>query len=237
MWKNALSVVVAVVIGLTVDRCTDGWFASPPNVDAIHAENDLHARERSSALPAGFTTPNSFAALIASLEALTGSDSIAFVGERDGGTPVPSRGVGFLAKSDTFAKALADTMTRLVQPKGLSVFAYASGAGLGPWYVVAMPTPEPYEAIEVVGTNGNSRPRTNEIIQWLRKLQVEQPFIVTHVGRDKFGGRFLTPLKDAGALAARFNDFCPDIVRQGARSVRNLEIEMRESRFLFCWWD
>ena len=43
--------------------------------------------------------------------------------------------------------------------------------------------------------------------------------------------------EDAGALARRFNDFCPDIVRQGTRSVRNLEIELRESQYLYCWWD
>ena len=65
----------------------------------------------------------------------------------------------------------------------------------------------------------------------------EQRFVVTGIGRDKVRGWFRGPVRDAASLARRFNDFCPDIVRQGTQSVGRLEVEIRESGCLFCWWD
>ena len=215
----------------------DGCFASAPNVEAIHAENALHARERAGVVPRDFVVPDSFPELLSALERLTGSAPTPFVGERDWQRPVPSPGFAFRTRSDTLAKALADTLTRLVLAKGLHTFAYTSGAGIGESYVVAMPTPDWYASIELVATNGGPSPTEKEIVGWLRALEHKQPFIITDIGRDHVGGRFLTALKDPRALARRFNDFCPDIVRQGTRSVKNLEIELRESQYLYCWWD
>jgi hypothetical protein len=215
----------------------DAFVGGGQSIESIHAENERHARERAEAIPPGFVTPGNFAELVAALRTLTNSDSIPFVGERDWEKSLPSRGVAFRVADEIRAKSIADTVTMLVRPNGLSVFEYASGAGLGPFFVVAMPTPDPYEAIEVVGTNGNGAHTTAEIVEWLRQLAAEQPFIVTHIGRGEIGGWFLGPLKDPAGIARRFYDFCPDIVRQGSGSVRNLEVEMRESRFLYCWWD
>ncbi|HEX5074334.1 MAG TPA: DUF4253 domain-containing protein [Gemmatimonadaceae bacterium] len=94
-----------------------------------------------------------------------------------------------------------------------------------------------YASIELVATTGNPSPSSKEIASWFRELEREQPFTITDIGRDHVGGRFVGALKDPRALARRFNDFCPDIVRQGTGSVRNLEIELRESQYLYCWWD
>jgi len=96
---------------------------------------------------------------------------------------------------------------------------------------------EDVDAIELVATTGNPSPSSKEIVSWFRTLDRDQPFTITDIGRDHVGGRFLSALKDPRALARRFNDFCPDIVRQGTGSVRNLEIELRESQYLYCWWD
>ena len=231
---TALSVAAVLAIWTFM---RDGCFEQAEDVDAIHAENALHARERAAAIPADFVVPDSFPELLAALERLTGSAPVPFVGERDWERPAPSAGFAFRTRSDTVAEALADTLTRLVLPKGFHTFAYASGAGIGPSYVVAMPTPDWYSSIELVATTGNPSPSSKEIVSWFRTLEREQPFTITDIGRDHVGGRFLTALKDARALARRFNDFCPDIVRQGTGSVRNLEIELRESQYLYCWWD
>jgi hypothetical protein len=232
--ETAVSVAAFLAIW-TVMR--DGCFERAEDVDAIHAENALHARERAAAIPPDFVVPDSFPELLTALERLTGSAPVPFVGERDWEAPVPSDGFAFRARSDTLAEALADTLTRLVRPKGFHTFSYASGAGIGPSYVVAMPTPDWYSSIELVATTGNPSPSSKEIVSWFRTLEREQPFTITDIGRDHVGGRFLGALKDPGALARRFNDFCPDIVTQGTRSVRNLEIELRESQYLYCWWD
>jgi hypothetical protein len=215
----------------------DGCSGRTEDVASIHTENAQHARERAEAIPNDFVVPDSFPELLAALERLTGSSPVPFVGERDWGSPVPSAGFAFRTRSDTLAEALADTLTRLVLAKGFHTFAYASGAGIGPSYVVAMPTPDWYGSIELVATTGNPSPSSKEIVSWFRKLEREQPFTITDIGRDHVGGRFLAALKDPRELARRFNDFCPDIVRQGTGSVRNLEIELRESQYLYCWWD
>ncbi len=215
----------------------DGCSGRTEDVASIRAENAQHARERAEAIPNDFVVPDSFPELLAALERLTGSSPVPFVVERDWGSPVPSAGFAFRTRSDTLAEALADTLTRLVLAKGFHAFAYASGAGIGPSYVVAMPTPDWYASIELVATTGNPSPSSKEITSWFRALEREQPFTITDIGRDHVGGRFFGALKDPAALARRFNDFCPDIVRQGTQSVRNLEIELRESRYLYCWWD
>jgi hypothetical protein len=238
MGKKLLNIAlyIATAFGVWI-FVRDGCFASGPNVDAIHAENELHARERAAAIPADFVVPDSFPQLLAALQQLTGSQPIPFVGERDGESPIPSAGFAFQTHSDTLAKALADTLTRLVRPKGFHTFAYNDQAGIGDPYVVAMPTPDWYASIELVATAGNPSPDSQEIVSWLRALESEQPFIVAGIGRDYIAGRFLTALKDPRELARRFNEFCPDIVNQGTGSVRNLEIELRESLYLYCWWD
>jgi len=215
----------------------DGCFADAPDVDAIHAENALHARERAAAIPADFVLPDSFPQLLAALQRLTGSAPVAFVGERDWASPIPSAGFAFQTRSDTLAEALADTLTRLVRAKGFHTFAYRGSAVIGASYVVAMPSPDWYASIELVATSGGPSPDSKEIVSWLRALEREQPFIITGIGRDYIAGRFLTALTDPRELARRFNSFCPDIVRQGTRSERNLEIELRESLYLYCWWD
>jgi len=238
MGRNFLNTVLSVGAVLAIwSFMRDGCFERTEDIGAIHAENAQHARERAAAIPADFAVPDSFPELLATLERLTGSAPVPFVGERDWGAPVPSAGFAFRTRSDTLAEALADTLTRLVLPKGFHTFSYASGAGIGPSYVVAMPTPDWYASIELVATTGNPSPSSKEIVTWFRALEREQPFTITDIGRDHVGGRFFGALKDAGALARRFNDFCPDIVRQGTRSVRNLEIELRESQYLYCWWD
>lgn len=237
MW-NKLFPFLGLLLALVVLRCSDEWFAREPDIAAIHAENAQHDRERAAALPADFVVPETFADMLIAIEKLTGSKPVPFVGERDGATPVPTPGFAFAMKDETRAKALADTASVLFHPKGFSLFAYNSGAGLGPSYVVAWPERQPFAAIERVGTTGGMMgPDPADVATWFRDLEKEQPFVISEIERDVVGGRFLTALRDPASLAKRFNDFCPDIVRQGTRSVHALEVELRESRHLYCWWD
>ena len=45
----------------------DGCFERAEDVDAIHAENALHARERAAAIPPDFVVPDSFPELLTAL--------------------------------------------------------------------------------------------------------------------------------------------------------------------------
>jgi len=60
---------------------------------------------------------------------------------------------------------------------------------------------------------------------------------IFHAESDTIELRLLTLPKNLRKFAEELYDFCPDIVTQGTRSVRNLEIELRESQYLYCWWD
>jgi hypothetical protein len=92
--------------------------------------------------------------------------------------------------------------------------------------------------MEAIGTSGGFlSPTAPRIVSWLNALDRDQPFIITGIGHDYVEGRFTTPLTDVHALAKRFYKFCPDIVRQGTKSVANLELEIGVSGMLYCWWD
>ena len=104
-----------------------------------------------------------------------------------------------------------------------------------------LPAPSKDERIDVVrrmGTDGNlTGPDNARIVEWLRALDREQPFELTGVGLDFVEARFTSELRDPDALARRVHAFCPDVVRQGTRTVAALAREIRETRTLYCWWD
>jgi hypothetical protein len=135
------------------------------------------------------------AAAVEVLRTVTGSAPEPFVGPRDDGPDVQTTGFSFEVKSDSLAHAIADTAAVLFRAKGFTLFVFGAGSiGVGPGTLVLTPDREPYRAIEAIGTSGGFIfPTTPRIVKSL--------------------------LKDVRALAKRFYSFCPDIVRQGTRSV------------------
>ena len=100
------------------------------------------------------------------------------------------------------------------------------------------PTADKGEAIAAMQTNGqNYGIGPSYIVEWLRKLDAEQPFILTGVGLDFVAGRFLSPVKGAAKLAKRMYDFCPDAVDQGHGSVEALADALKTSQEFGFWWD
>ncbi len=101
-----------------------------------------------------------------------------------------------------------------------------------------LPTTDKYEAIAAMGTNGcNCGIGTGYVLEWLRELEEEQPFVITSIRGDLLSGRFLTPIQDPEELAERMYEFCPDIVDQGCESVENLADSLKTSDNLYFWWD
>ena len=75
--ESALSIAAFLAIWTFM---RDGCSERTEDVDAIHAENAQHARERAAAIPNDFVVPVSFPELLAALERLTGSAPVPFVG-------------------------------------------------------------------------------------------------------------------------------------------------------------
>ncbi|MBE9229991.1 DUF4253 domain-containing protein [Phormidium sp. LEGE 05292] len=101
-----------------------------------------------------------------------------------------------------------------------------------------MPTTDKYDAIALHQTNGcNYGIGPGYVVQWLKDLDREQPFVLTCIARDTLAGRFLTTIKNPEELAERMYVFCSDIVDQGCGSVEILAEELASTHKLFFWWD
>jgi len=104
--------------------------------------------------------------------------------------------------------------------------------------VAVMPTADKYEVLRLMGTSaGNYGKGPAEITAWLRQLEPEQPFELTAIRDDALEGRFLTPVRDPDALAARMVAFCPEILTHGSRDIPALTAILREHGAIYFWWD
>ncbi len=103
--------------------------------------------------------------------------------------------------------------------------------------VVLLPTPDPLQAVQLIGTAGEGISNA-EIVSWLRALHDERPFRLLGVGASFVEGRFETQKHDEGRLdQAAFS--CPG--RASARGgveadgIRTLERLHHSSRFACTW--
>ncbi|MGE3807299.1 MAG: ankyrin repeat domain-containing protein [Gemmataceae bacterium] len=106
--------------------------------------------------------------------------------------------------------------------------------------MLLFPTDDKYAVIAACGTNANRHTvidgrelflGAREISNWLRELDQSNPFMLTECGFDFLGGRFLGPVADAEALAARFVELCPEY-----ESLEEAAREIARGHFYF-WWD
>ena len=98
--------------------------------------------------------------------------------------------------------------------------------------VAVLPTTDQFAVVQAVGTAApNYDITTKRIVAWLRKLEKDQPFVLTTVNVEYLGGHFTTSVKDADELVWRMMDFCPDL-----ENPVELEKDLRK-RKLWLWWD
>ena len=122
--------------------------------------------------------------------------------------------------------------------RGWFLFRFSHDARRRVDVVGLLPTAEKYVVLAYLQTDGLSyNIKTERIINWLKRLEAESPFVITEVGLDYVGGRFLQRIPRPAQLAGRMFAFCPDIVDQGVGSVANLEKELaKPSPQLYLWW-
>jgi Domain of unknown function (DUF4253)/Ankyrin repeats (3 copies)/Ankyrin repeat len=117
--------------------------------------------------------------------------------------------------------------------QGVYLFQCEAQNGLG-----LLPTSKQYDVVAVMQTSApNYDLGTGDIIDWLRQLEKDQPFVLTGIGYDFVQGKFTSVIKNSKKLAKRIYEFCPDTVDQGAGTVANLALELKRTNGLFLWWD
>lgn len=162
-------------------------------------------------------------------------EALAELGERCGSKPFQVAPGLYRVHVDSRRPVLeVEALQQELTPRG----CFVCWDSRGKTALLAAATRDPFQVIAAVQTDGiNCSIGTGDILEWLRQLESEQPFVLTLITRDSLGGRFIEPVRDPGGLAERMYAFCPDIVDQGCGSVRELARELERDGQLFFWWD
>jgi uncharacterized protein DUF4253 len=225
----------AVALGLVLFTLAGGTRA----IGRSFAQLEAIGSNRPIALRADYTVPNDFPGAVRVLERLSGTKAVPLQGMDTLGNVVPTRGMS-VGVSQRMAEALLEQAQARFLERGFYLFRHARDYGVkgttdsvGLW-----PGKDPYEALALMGTNGDNYDiGTRQVIRWLKALEREQPFVLTGMGFDWIEARFTGPIRDPKALAHRLNEFCPDIVTQGTGDVESLAQDLAATRTFFCWWD
>lgn len=164
-------------------------------------------------------------------------------GGRRSWQPLPDHGV---ASEGVLTFTLRDC-EKLKDLQALMHEVQAAGAHLvlsQPWApgddasLVLFPTPDKFAVIAATGTEGaNYQVQTSDVIDWLRELEKDNPFILCFCGHDLVGGEFLGPVKGAKKLAERIVEFCPSSLDEGFESPGELAVFLKNSKSFLLRWD
>jgi len=220
-------------------RVSLGWVAAVAIVVFLLTQLGSQALRTAWTLPSDFVAPAAFPDAVQALERLAGAKATPLVGTDSVGDSRVTEGFAVSVPS-----AWADRLVAMAQPrfleKGFYLFRAEQhfGSGRRSDRVALFPRRDRYEILRLMGTNGwNYGVGPDSIIAWLRALERDHPFVLTGMGFDWVEGRFGAPIRDADALARRFQALCPDIVDQGTETVEALARELVQSQRLYCWWD
>ncbi len=136
------------------------------------------------------------------------------------------------------AERLLASHQRELLKKGALLFRHNRSDGHGEDKLGLLPTRDWTDLIRVFQTNGaNFDLMPADIAKWMTKLSEEQPFIITGASWDWLEGRFTTEIMNPRKLAHKLYEFCPDIVDQGAGTVKDLARLLEKDGYFFLWWD
>ncbi len=136
------------------------------------------------------------------------------------------------------AERLLATHQQELLKKGALLFRHNRGDGQSEDKLGLLPSRDWTDLIRVFQTNGaNFDLMPADIAKWMKKLSEEQPFIITGASWDWLEGRFTTEIKNFRKLAHKLYEFCPDIVDQGAGTVKDLARSLEKDGYFFLWWD
>lgn len=100
--------------------------------------------------------------------------------------------------------------------------------------IILLPTLDFYEAIAAFETPVGQSISSDDLIRWLKDLQKEQPFEITHIAPDLLCADFTTPIQNPSALAKSIEKICGDVINEPIEKVADA---LARSRKLYLWWD
>lgn len=140
-------------------------------------------------------------------------------------------------KSDE-AYEIIEAYRTLLKKNNIQVYITDQNYGYEDDVVSFLVSENKYEPLLFEATNAvNYDIYTLEIIEKLKKWDSLYGLEIYGIGFDFVAGTFKNLPNDVSELAKEMYEFCPDIVDQGTGSVKELEIEIKNSNSLFLWWD
>ncbi len=129
------------------------------------------------------------------------------------------------------------------QPKSIENGAYffrlkdSFGNGDAKDTLIVLPTPDRYEAVAVINPRDPKKKVGSQmIIDWLKDLEKEEPFMLTGVGRDFVGVTFNDSVKNVDALAKKVFEISPQTVTEGFQTVDALAKDLEETNKMVLYW-
>jgi Domain of unknown function (DUF4253) len=104
--------------------------------------------------------------------------------------------------------------------------------------LVLFPTDDKFAVIAAIGTEGaNYSIRTEDVIEWLQKLDKQNPFHLVLCRHDFVGGEFRGAVKGAKKLAEEMAEFCSSCLDGEAETPEELAAMLKREKSFFLWWD
>lgn len=145
---------------------------------------------------------------------------------------------------------LLATLSRQASEAGYTLFATGHAAleaeEDGRLPLALLPVAEPLAPVLLHGTNRNDGGDSSELIELLKTLAEAEPFTIAACGHDFVFGALQGEVSDAGALAAKLLEICPDMADQADAELRNADEaervriiadDLRSNRAFLLWWD
>jgi hypothetical protein len=234
-WHPASLVTPLGVAALAIIGLTGAWIAG---ADAGPARTPEVAAS-TAFVPDDFDVPNDFPGAVRALEHLAGTLANPLMVRDSAGGRIRTSGAAVAVPTDVADSLLGGAQQRFLE-RGFFLFRHESNYGLEgrPDELALVPVWDQFRVVKVVGTSGGDSATSNaSVVDWLRALQPDAPFILTAAGSDHVAGRFVGRLADPEAMARRIHAFCPDVVNQGTGSITDLAAELRRTNTFSCWWD
>lgn len=141
---------------------------------------------------------------------------------------------------DVPEERVARTIANLREQLGAEYFVFRSEPRFGqaPDAISVLKTPDQFEVLRVMGTNGWNYDLSPEaVIARVREWDAEYGLALRGAGFDWLEAEIERPPSDMRPFAEAVYAFCPDVVEQGTQTVAALADEMRRARTLYLWWD
>jgi len=189
-------------------------------------------------VPANFEVPSDFPGAVRALEQLTGATASPVMVRDSLGAALKVSGGSVVVPTELSDSILAGAQRHFLARGFLLVRHEGSSQESGGRdALVLLPMWDQYRAVKLIGTNVASRGIANaQVIDWLRALERDEPFVLTGIGYGQLEGRFASRVADPTALAQRIYVLCPGGVGGRHGSVAELAADLRRLNAFACRW-